>query len=225
MIAGRPGPEPGPMVVPMLDGQTESALVEQAVAGDPAALERLLLAHHDQLEARLSSKIPASLRAVIGPEDVMQQTFIAAFQSLGGFRSRGEGAFYGWLCTIAEHRLQDAIKAHRAQKRGGGQAANARPPGFGESMQKMIEIMAASRHSPSQSVARHEATRAIEHALSRLSEDYRHAIELRYMQGLPVAEIAAVMNRTERAIHNLCYRGLRELHAAMGESVQFLTRK
>ena len=33
---------------------------------------------------------------------------------------RGERPFYRWLVTIAEHRLQDAIRAHLTAKRGGG---------------------------------------------------------------------------------------------------------
>ena len=31
------------------------------------------------------------------------------------------------------------------------------------------------------------------------------------MQGLPVNEVAATMDRSPHAIHNLCYRALREL--------------
>ena len=48
---------------------------------------------------------------------------------------------------------------------------------------------------------------------------------MRYVQGLPVAEIARAMDRTPHAVHNLCYRGLQELHVKLGRSARFLTRR
>ena len=209
----------------MLDGETEHELVVQALGGDEIALERLLLASYDQLSRRLARKLPATLRGSISEEDILQQAFISAFQNLDTFKPQGEHAFYRWLCTIAEHRLQDAIKAHRALKRGGGQVAGQGiQPGFEESVQQMIELLVSPKHSPSHSVARHEATGAMERCLSDLKDEYRQALDLRYRQGLPVAEIALVMDKTPSAVHNLCHRGLRELYAAMGEAAQYLTR-
>ena len=37
-------------------------------------------------------------------------------------------------------------------------------------------------------------------------------------------EIAARMNRSERAVHMLCNRGLKKLRAALGHASQYLTR-
>ena len=210
---------------PMLDSETEHELVVQAQNGDEVALERLLLDSYDRLSRRLARKLPATLRGSISEEDILQQAFVSAFQSLDTFKPQGEHAFFRWLCTIAEHRLQDAIKAHRALKRGGGQVTGqGAGPGFEESVQQMIELLVSPKHTPSHSVARHEAAGAVERCLTDLKDDYRQALELRYRQGLPVAEIAQVMDKTPSAVHNLCHRGLRELYAAMGESTQYLSR-
>ena len=201
-------------------------LIDRAVAGESAALERLLLAHYDRLAARIARRLPADLRATVSEEDILQQAFIAAFGAIGSFEPKGAGAFYRWLCTIAEHRLQDAIKTQRAAKRGAGRvAADARSPTGDDSYDDLIDLLAVESRTPSRSVARHEAAGAIRVALAALKEDYRRAIELRYIQRLPVAEVAGIMSRTERSVHNLCRRALKELHAVMGRTSQYLTRK
>jgi DNA-directed RNA polymerase specialized sigma24 family protein len=42
---------------------------------------------------------------------------------------------------------------------------------------------------------------------------------------LSVAETAARMSRTERAVHMLCHRGLEQLRDVLGRSSRFFTRK
>ncbi|MHC5114928.1 MAG: RNA polymerase sigma factor [Planctomycetota bacterium] len=207
-----------------MDQQVEIDLIRRAVDGDRDALERLLLAYYDRLSRRLARRVPDTLRAVTSEEDVLQQAFIAAFDAIGSFRPTGRWSFYRWLVTLAEHRLQDAIRAHRAAKRGGGRAA-VRAGEDGNEYDDLIDLLAGPRRTPSQSVARHEAVRAVHEALESLAPDHAEALALRYVRGLPVAEVAETMQRTERAIHNLCYRGLREIHAVMGGSSTYLTRK
>ncbi|MHC4064236.1 MAG: RNA polymerase sigma factor [Planctomycetota bacterium] len=206
--------------------EAELDLIARAVAGDAFALERLLLAYYDRLCRRVARKLPVRLRGTVAAEDILQQTFVEAFQGIGSFRPQGKWAFYRWLVTIADHRLQDAVKAQRAAKRGGGRADadQAAKPAL-ESTDELIELLAGPHHTPSQSAARHEAVGAVQVALASLKADHRRALELRYFQGLPAAEVAKAMNRTPHAVHNLCHRGLKELRAVLGRSSQFFTRK
>lgn len=207
----------------MAQNVSETVLLSQAMAGDALALERLLLAHYDRLLRRVERRLPASLGSVVAAEDILQQAFIAAFQGIGQFRARGRWAFYRWLCTIAEHRLRDAVRAQRSVKRGGGAEAVLLAPD--DSIDQLIELLAAPRHTPSQSVARHEAMAAIQSGMAAIKDDYRRALELRYGQGQTVDQVATLMNRTPHAVHNLCYRGLKELEAAVGRSTEYLSRK
>jgi DNA-directed RNA polymerase specialized sigma24 family protein len=55
---------------------SEQELVQQAIAGDEAALRRLLLAHHDQLAAAITSQLPDDLRRVLSADDVLQETYL-----------------------------------------------------------------------------------------------------------------------------------------------------
>ncbi len=204
---------------------SDEELVQQAVGGDRSALERLLQQCHRPLRRRVEQRISPALAGKVCADDVLQETFAEAFRRIRDFQPRGEGTFLGWLSCIADHRLADMIKACRTAKRGGERVAVGAPLNPEVStIVDVLALLAVHEATPSRSVARREAVEAVRSALLGLSADYRRALELRYLRGLPVAEIAAQMNRTPRAVHMLCNRGLKALHAALGDASRFLTR-
>ncbi len=213
-----------------MDGQNESSIdptwVDQAIAGEPLALERLLMAHHRSLTALIDAKIPATLRSYLSAEDLLQETFTEAYRGIGAFRPDGPNAFIKWISTIAEHRVLDAIRAHKAAKRGGGRAPMTGAANDDDSgVLALLDLVAIHERSPSRSAAGHEAVSAVRSAIEKLKPDYRTAIQYRYLDGLSVADAAARMNRTERAIHKLCSRGLQRLRESLGDASKYLTRK
>ncbi len=207
----------------------ERELATKAAAGDTAALENLLVLHYDRLLAHVARKLPDQFRGLMAPEDVLQEAFVVAFREIAHFVPRGPDAVFSWLAAIAEHRLFDLVKAQRALKRGGGRGAitpAASPMGQmpESSLAGLLDALCVDEHTPSRSAAGHEAARAIQIGLAGLNQDYREALRLRYLLGLPVADIAARMGRTEAAIHMLCHRGLEQLRLALGRSSQFFSR-
>lgn len=206
----------------MVEGEPNLEMIASAVAGDGTALEELLLGYYDRLLRRVARKLPASLRGTVCEEDILQQTCAEAFLRIRSFQPTYEAAFFRWLVTIADHRLADAIKAHNRVKRGGAQAGAAFHP---DSMDQLVDLVAAPLHTASQSVARHEAIAAVQVGLASLDDDHRRAIQLRYLQGLSVAETAKVMERSPRTVRELCYRGMEDLRAVMGRSSQHFSRR
>ena len=162
------------------------------------------------------------MRGLITVDDMLQETYYCVFRDIRTFQSRGEGTFYRWLVKIAEHRLMDAIKAARAVKRGGGRT-QAEAPAGGEagSVVGWLEMLAVYERTPSQSAAAHEAISMIQSALGDLKVEYCEALRLRYLEGLPVAEAAERMKRTEGAFCLLCHRGLKRLRESLGSSSLF----
>lgn len=197
-------------------------LVQRAIAGEPLALDRLLLDSYGKLLVRVDQQLPADLRSVIAPEDIIQETFSQAFRGIGSFRPDGEDAFYRWLTAIADNRVIDAVRAHKAAKRGGGRAAAV---GSGRSsVVALVNLLAVNEWTPSRSAGGHEASAAIQVALAGLKGEYREALELTYLEGLSVADTAARLGKTEAAIHKLCSRGLQALRESMGEAAKYLSR-
>ena len=208
-----------------MDLDPDRDLIARAIGGEETALERLLLAHYDRLVRRIGRRLPTSLRSVMAPEDILQDTFLAAFEHIESFAPRGRFSFFRWLATIADRQLLDAVKSHNAQKRGGGrQQVRYVGPMDQESVTELIELVAGDELTPSRMFSRNEAAAAIEVGLACVPPDHRRAIQLRYFGGLPVADVARMMNRTPHAVHNLCHRALKELRVILGRSSQFLTR-
>jgi RNA polymerase sigma-70 factor (ECF subfamily) len=199
---------------------SDEVLIGKAAAGDQNALAVLMWRYHGRLVGRLNRKLPANLRSLVSAEDVAQEAYFAAFQNIATFEPAGEDAFYRWLATIADNRLLDVIKAHGRQKRDRGRQV-------GPSLRSSVDIvneLVFHESTPSRSAARHECDRAVQVALSALTPDYRQAFQLRYIEGLPISEIARRMNRSDRAVHNLCHRSKKQVGQLLGTLSNYLTR-
>jgi RNA polymerase sigma-70 factor (ECF subfamily) len=76
-------------------------------------------------------------------------------------------------------------------------------------------FLAAEQSSPSVRAERNEELQRLAEALEKLPESQRQAIELHYLQGQSLAEVAAHLGRTKPAIGGLLRRGLDALRASM----------
>ena len=199
-------------------------LVTAAVAGDTVALERLLLAHYDQLARRIASKLPTRLQATQAVEDILQLTFMQAFRDVGRFVPRQDASFGDWLSTIAEHRLLDAIKEHDRQKRGGDWGKLTEGSADDSRWIPLLDWIADDETPPSGVVAKNEAVHALHIALASLEQEQREAIRLHLLEGHSLDETAAALQRTPDAIRGLVYRGKLKLREAMGRASQWLSR-
>ena len=206
------------------DRAAELELLAQAVAGQRFALEKLLIAHQRRLMARIQRKLPRTLAGVVSPEDVLQDTYIEVFRRIQSFELSGIRAFYRWLVTIADNRVIDVARAHRAAKRGGGRERVELPPDS-SSVAPLLDALHAHSNTPSRVAADHEFESAVHVALAALKPDYREALRLRFLMGLSVSETARSMKRSEWSIHKLCSRGLQRLRESLGEASRFLSRK
>ncbi|MBN2446265.1 MAG: sigma-70 family RNA polymerase sigma factor [Phycisphaerae bacterium] len=191
-------------------------LTQRAVAGDRVALGRLLMLYDQRLRRRVGLRFNANLRQSVSVEDVLQETYTAAYTHVRKFEPRGEGTFYRWLAAIADRKLLDAAKAQRAAKRspraGGRRIATDRST----SLLGLARLLDSKGKSPSGVVSQREAVQAMQVALAALPEPCRQAVWMRHIDGKAACEVAAAMGRTERAVHQLCYRALKLLREQMG---------
>lgn len=197
--------------------------LRNAIAGDGDALSALLAESHGRMVRYVQAKIPGDIAGVVGAEDVVQEAHIAAFREIGRFEPRGEDSFERWLRTIALRRLRNAIRFHRQARRGGGAARIVVTPALERSAVMLLDMMQAADRTPSRTAAAGEAATAVSAALEALPDDYRAAVRLVYLEGRTVAEAAAVMRRTERAVHNLCFKARRRLRELLGDRSRFLS--
>ena len=138
-----------------------------------------------------------------------------------GDRDPCHGLLERWARVIAIRKLRDALKRHRAKKRGDDRMAVGGPAGPNEpSMVALLDLLAGPGPRPSRVVARVEAVDAKHPALSRLTEDYRRAFSLVHIEGRSVAEAAVAVGRAGRAVDGLLRRGLKQLRESLGNDAQ-----
>lgn len=200
------------------------AMVQRAVSGDRSALKLLLTETHLRLRDQIGRRIPANLRRLLDPEDVLQEVHIEVFRRIDVFQPRGTDSFQRWVATIALSRLRNAIKKHRAVKRGGDHMIiGAGDRHLQDSSVALFDQVAGPGKTPSRFMAHDEAVGAMQQAMAALPEQYERALWLVYIEGNTACDAGEKMGRTERAIHGLCRRGLRMLRDQLGEPTNFFS--
>lgn len=112
-------------------------------------------------------------------EDVTQETFVYAFKNLSRYDAR-RASLKTWLYTIAVSRCRNTYRRKQL-------------PSIDFLHLFQNEMPAPISQSPEAAVARQDAKRAVEEALSSLQPALREAIVLRYGHALTYREIAEVM--------------------------------
>lgn len=201
----------------MSDMDHEEAWVANAINGDRLALQQLLLEHTSDVTQYVTDRLPVSVQGLIDADDIVQQTFIEAFRCIQRFQPQSDGSFGAWLRAIALHRLQDEVKALNRKKRGGGfRRLNQPSEAQSRSLMGLVELLSAGSHTPSRSVARHDAVQAVQQAIQDLPEDHRQAVQLRLIEGKSLEEVAATIQRSPRAVQGLIDRAKKKMRAALG---------
>ncbi len=183
------------MPTPMLDDPTatldpsDEALADRARAGEPAAFELLMRRNN----RRVYRTIRAVLRDGAELEDAMQDAYVSAFTHLDQFH--GAARWSTWLCRIAFH---EALARVRHQRRFVSIDAT--------NEDDMEHSAKAPSIDPERLAGDRELARVLENAIDRLPDIYRAVIVLRQIEGLNVAEAAAVLDVTEEVVKTRLHR-------------------
>ncbi|MDD4004227.1 MAG: sigma-70 family RNA polymerase sigma factor [Elusimicrobiaceae bacterium] len=170
----------------MPDNETD--LIARARLGDNAAFETLALQYRDRLfgiAANVCAAMPSET------EDVAQEAMLSAFTHIKTFKANS--AFSTWLYRIAANKCFDRIR--RAKIRGWTELPEDNQKGH------------PAGASANEDAIKNELSRAVNAALSALPLDYRLAVTLCDIEGLPNAEAAARLNITLAALKARLHRG------------------
>jgi RNA polymerase sigma factor (sigma-70 family) len=177
--------------------------MQQAIAGDRAALSSLLLEHYDDLHRHISARISNHLQGLVRADDILQQTFVRVAQRIADFEPQHDGAFRAWLKTIAENLLRDAEKRRRRERRApselGFGSAGTHPQRGG-----LVDRLAGDFTTPARRVQRRDNIVHMKAAMQQLPGDQR--------------EIANALGCSKDAARGMCYRARQRLRTHMGRS-------
>ncbi len=161
--------------------QDEESLVRRAKQQDQKAFGELYEEHFDRIYRYVALRIGDKTEA----EDMTQQVFLKALQSVSSFQWKGI-PFAAWLFRIAHNQVVDYLRKKNKQA------------------VILFEESLVSSDSNPQLLAEHQLD--IEQLLSatrRLTEAQREVISLRFTSELPIAQVAKIMGKSQGAVKAL----------------------
>jgi RNA polymerase sigma-70 factor (ECF subfamily) len=172
---------------------SDEYLLRQYLDGNSDAFDELVRRHEDRIFALALRMLGQRADAL----EATQETFIAAFRRAGSFR--GDSAFGTWLYRIGINACKDALRKRRdlLLDDEGGSPEIASPESVEQQVTSRIDVR---------------------RALTTLSEDYREAVVMHDLGGIPYEEIARLTGVPIGTVKSRISRGRRMLAEALEHS-------
>jgi RNA polymerase sigma-70 factor, ECF subfamily len=186
----------------------------QAAARDRADMERLAAGQDaalNDLMERHATPVFHFLCRMVGNEDdandLAQETFVRVFRARASFRP-GE-KFSTWLFTIAANLARNHFRWRSRHPNVSLEAET------GETEQALGSTLPAADPAPNEQALATERAAAVRTAVGKLPEDMREAIALCEWEELSVAEAAAILQTTPKAVESRLYRARQRLRETL----------
>jgi RNA polymerase sigma-70 factor, ECF subfamily len=175
---------------------TDEQMVERALSGDPEAFGEIV--------RRWERRIFALAFGMLGREedarDATQETFLAAFRNLRGFR--GEAKVSSWLHRIAVN--QCITRQRRAKVRS--------ETALEDEAEKNSAVFALPEDvSPARAAEYGEVSSAVRKAVCALPADLRQVVVMKEFEELTFQEISGVLDVPLSTVKSRLYTALRQL--------------
>jgi RNA polymerase sigma-70 factor (ECF subfamily) len=186
---------------------------ERVRLGDREALASLLQEQSGSLHGWIARRLDRRLQGRVSASDVVQEVYLAAEQRLDHFGRREAMPFGIWLRLIAGQRMADLHRQylHTLAR----DASRELPIEAGSGPNAVAAGLAGDLTSPSQIVARREATERIAVTMDRLAPADREVLMLRHYEGLSNDAVAARLGLTKSAATKRYIRALRRFARAL----------
>ena len=181
----------------------DQRLIAESLQGDTAAFGLLVRRYQERLYHSVYRLVDNAEDA----QDVVQDAFLNAYQSLDGFK--GDSLFFTWLYRIA---VNTAISLKRKQRitvrmdRGRN----------GEPALEPLDPSAESR--PSHALEQAEEGQRVHEALSRLSPEHRAVLVMKDMEGQKYETMAEILQVPIGTIRSRLHRARLELRGLLEKS-------
>lgn len=176
-------------------GELEGQFAQRAQQGDRQAFDWLMQRHLKGIYNLVLRMVPGDQEAA---QDLVQDTFLSAFRSLGSFRR--ECRIATWFHRIAVNKVLN----YRSKRR-----------------LKVVELDAGAEHRPLQLVDSQpgpvqrleeaELRRMLEQSVSQLPEGLRLVFVMRELQQKSYEEISEILETTPEAVRVRLHRAKKEL--------------
>jgi len=177
---------------------TDPELIAEIHAGSLVAFERLVR-RYERLVYKVALGFTADPQAAL---DVAQNVFLRIHAKLPSYR--GEGELRSWILRLV---MNESMNWNRAQKRHRAERLPDELPAVGSAPQEA-------------GLGRREARTLLRRSLDTLSPRHRLAVVLRYVEELPIPEIAATLGCSEGVAKNVLFRSLRKMRTHLSVTTE-----
>jgi RNA polymerase sigma-70 factor, ECF subfamily len=197
----------------MNTAEQTASLLDRLRAGDGQALGELFMLHRDRLWRMLYVRLDRRLASRVGPDDVLQETFLDVNRRVGEYLAEPAVPFYVWLRFLAVQRMQILQRTHLgAQMRDvSREVALPRTGAALASAESMAGQLVSQMTSPSQAAIRNELQERLRAALEAMDPLDREVLALRHFEELGNEEVAQVLKISKEAASKRHMRALRRL--------------
>jgi RNA polymerase sigma-70 factor, ECF subfamily len=188
----------------------ESGLLAKAREGDPAAFSELVNQYSRKIY-RLAKHITQNDSEA---EDVLQETFLKAFEHLGDFQ--GQSKFYTWIVRIAVNESLMKLRKRKSDRT----VPLDEPLDTGEDT--VVREIAVWDENPEQQYSREEIGGILDEAIQSLKPTFRTVFVLRDIEELSTEETAQALGISVPAVKSRLLRARLQLREKL---TRFFKRK
>jgi RNA polymerase sigma-70 factor, ECF subfamily len=193
-------------------------MLQNAAAGEAQALNGLLDAFRDPIRRMVRARMDRRMAARVDASDVVQDVLIEATRRLPDYVRGPAMPFRLWLRQIAQDRMIDLHRRHRAQRRDVTREQATGKSGLDDaSSLDLAAQLVDSELTPAAHAIRQELQRRFYAALDELRDDDREIVLMRHVEQLGNGEVAEALGLTPAAAGMRYLRALRRLREVLGE--------
>ncbi len=184
----------------------EVALIRRAQSGEEEAFREIV----ERYQGKVFSIIHGVVRNRNDSEDIAQQVFTKIYFSLGKFNFRS--ALVTWIYKITVNECYDYLRKVKVRKLTYESDLN-------QDDLRRIDNMEDSRRNPAEAVDRiTELREYVLQLLDKLSEEERHLLIMKEVEGYPVEELARMVSMNENTVKVKLFRARQKLVKAANKA-------
>jgi RNA polymerase sigma-70 factor (ECF subfamily) len=204
------------------DAQRVQSLLNRAKNGDAGAIDDLLVQYREPLRRAVELRLDPALARREDASDIVQKVLFDAHRRLQDYLNDPKMPFALWLRHMAQDRIIDAHRRHRAADRRSidREQPQQAPAWVEQSSVQFIAQLVDQELTPASAAIQQELQRKLQLVLAELDEIDREVILMRYYEQLSNQEVAEALNLSEAAASMRHLRALRRLKETLTASSQ-----
>jgi RNA polymerase sigma-70 factor (ECF subfamily) len=178
-----------------LSREKEEKLVEEMLAGKKGAVRRFYNLYKARVEMTVRQKVGKDEDI----EEIVQDVFLAAVDSLNLYSGRAK--MFSWLCGIIRHEICDYYRRKKIK-----QVVFSQMPVL-EGVWAQVRQGEANWERMNEVI---EIKQRVKGVLGRMLPRYARALEMKYIEGWSVEEMARQLGETVKATESVLFRARKE---------------